>query len=138
MSFRLFAVLFFQLFLLQAQKTIFTYIGANESAGGPPAGEKALEMSLSEFTKATYTRDGQLVMTVGGGRYLGRIETSGGVTVIAGNGFSSPSGNGGLAVNAAIAPSAFRYGADGNLYLSSGNGVYIIDPQGRIRQIALQ
>lgn len=105
----------------------------------PGNGKPALNAAVGPIVSVTVDHNGNVVFADPGNAVVSRIETSGNVTVIAGNGLQLFSGDGGAAVNAALnSPFDAAYDPSGNLYIVDGlnQRVRMVTPGGIISTVA--
>jgi hypothetical protein len=102
---------------LFAQGIITTTAGTDWVFNGD--GKPALSAPLGKVAFVTLDPSGNLVFADPGGGVVLRLNPNGTVTVLAGNGIQAFSGDGGLAINAALdSPQGVAYDPSGNLYIA--------------------
>ena len=118
--------------------TIETIAGTGQ-AGFSGDGGPATEAQFLDAGAIAFDSDGNLFLADWGNNRIRKIDTSGMITAIAGTGLPGSSGDGGPALEAAIAtPEALAFDAAGNLYFSqwSFGTVRKIDRNGMITTVA--
>jgi sugar lactone lactonase YvrE len=118
----------------EAQLTVFTVAGGAVNDGGPAT---AAPLSLPRF--AAYDKAGNLYIADGFAHRIRKVNQSGIITTVAGNGISGFSGDGGPAKSAMVSfPIGLTFDHSGNiLFTDSGNyRVRKIDTHGIITTIA--
>ena len=111
-----------------------TGFGSYSGDGGP-----AIEATLQEPTFLLLDPDGNLYVSDRDNNRVRRIAANGTITTVAGNGENAFSGDGGMAIDAALDdPAGLAMDARGNLYISDSNNerIRIVDRKGRIRTFA--
>ena len=122
---------------MPAQQIITTFAGTEWVF--PGNGRPAANAPLSSGLNTAVDRQGRLVIADALNHVVMRVEASGVVTVIAGNGVSGFSGDGGEAVRASLnRPEGIVYDAAGNLYIAdfSNRRVRRVSPSGIITTYA--
>src|SRR5579871_5903869 len=122
---------------LLAQSTITTLAGTEYIFTGD--GKSALDAPLGLMSKITLDQKGNPVFSDPGNGMVFRLNPDGTVTVLAGNGLQTYSGDGGQAVNAALhTPQGVAYDSAGNLYITDldNNRVRMVTPSGIISTVA--
>ncbi|MFN0106823.1 MAG: BACON domain-containing protein [Bryobacteraceae bacterium] len=135
MIFRLF--LFAAAGTLQAQQIITTFAGTEWVF--PDTGRSALTAPLSSVLNTAVDSQGRLVIADGLNHVITRVDSSGALTVIAGNGVHGFSGDGGDALRASLnQPQGIAFDANGNLHVADlGNRrIRRITPSGIITTVA--
>jgi uncharacterized protein (TIGR03437 family) len=120
-----------------AQNIITTFAGTDWIF--PGNGKPALNAPFGALEGVTVDSLGRAVFADPGNHVVVRIEDSGSVTVLAGNGLARYSGDGGPAVNAALnQPTDVAFDAAGNLYITDlgNNRIRMVTPDGNIKTIA--
>jgi uncharacterized protein (TIGR03437 family) len=120
-----------------AQNVLTTFAGTDWVF--PANGKPAVNSPFSNIENVTLDSSGRVVFADPGNAVVVRIETSGTVTVLAGNGLQRYSGDGGPAVNAALnMPTDAVYDTKGNLYIADygNNRIRMVTPDGNIKTIA--
>lgn len=106
-----------------AQSTITTVAGTEWVFNSD--GKPALAAPLGDVAAQTFDSSGNLVFADPGNNMVIRLNPSGTITVLAGNGLAGYSGDGGLATNASLNyPLGIGFDSKGNLYIAdTGNDV---------------
>jgi len=123
--------------VLPAQQIITTYAGTEWVF--PSGGRPALSAPLSSVLNTTVDPQGRLVISDGLNHVVVRVDITGELTVIAGNGVPGFSGDGGDALRASLdAPAGVAYDSRGNLYIaeSGNNCIRRVAPNGIIETVA--
>jgi uncharacterized protein (TIGR03437 family) len=123
--------------VLPAQQIITTFAGTEWVF--PGNGRLAVDAPLSSVLNTALDRQGRLVIADALNHVVMRVEPSGQVTVIAGNGVAGFSGDGGEAVRASLnRPEGIVYDAAGNLYIAdfANRRVRRVSPSGIITTFA--
>ena len=97
---------------------LITTVAGNGTEGfsgdGGPATQASLAGPLSVFVDGA----GNLFIADGGNRRIRKVDASGFITTVAGNGTQGFSGDGGLAINASLGPVSVSGDGAGNLYIA--------------------
>jgi len=118
---------------------IISTIGGNGGAGASGDGGQATSASFSDVLGVAVDAAGNIYVADSSNRKVRKISAAGIVTTIAGIGVEAFSGDGGLAVSAALGrPVALTLDAAGNLYIADATNQRIrrIDTRGIITTIA--
>ena len=123
---------------IDAGGTISTVAGtltAGYSGDGGPATAAQLGCLTGGLA---FDADGNLYLADFGNKVVRKVDTSGAITTVAGNGTEGYSGDGGPATAAALwDPKGVAVDGAGNLYIACGNGVVRkVDPSGTISTFA--
>ncbi len=122
---------------LRAQTTITTLAGTEYVFTGD--GKPALNAPLGLVASVTLDHNGNPVFSDPGNCVVLRLNPSGTLTVLAGNGILDFSGDGGAATNAALnTPQGVAFDSTGNLYIadSGNNRIRMVTPGGIISTVA--
>ncbi len=122
---------------LFAQNTITTFAGTEYIFAGD--GKSALSAPLGLVAGIALDGSGNPVFPDPGNCVVLRLNPNGSVTVLAGNGLQSYSGDGGPATSAALnAPQAVAFDTAGNLYIADtgNNRIRMVTPAGIISTVA--
>jgi sugar lactone lactonase YvrE len=122
---------------LVAQQIISTFAGTDWVF--PDNGKQVKDAALSREAVLTTDPQGRIVFADRYNAIVGRVESDGRVTIIAGNGVRGFSGDGGDAASASLdEPVAAVYDRSGNLYIVDNGNKRIrrVTPQGLITTIA--
>jgi len=118
---------------------VITTIAGDGHKGFLGDGGPASRARLQEPSDVAVGLDGSVYITDPGSSRVRRIDHSGTISTVAGNGRAGHSGDGGLATKARLGgPMGVAIGDDGSLYISEVLGNYIrkVSPQGIIMTIA--
>lgn len=110
------------------------YLGGFSGDGGP-----ATQAKLNSSTRGSFDRHGNFYFADGNNNRIRKIDTSGIISTVAGNGLSGFSGDGGHSLNASLAiPVDVVVDTIGNLFIADlGNGrIRKVSPDGTITTIA--
>lgn len=102
-------------------------------------GSQAVLAGLSSPAIMAVAPNGNIFIVDTGNNRIRRVDSSGNITTIAGNGVAGFSGDNGLAINASLnAPSGIAVDNSNNIFISDtgNNRVRVIDPSGNINTIA--
>jgi len=122
---------------LSAQQVVTTFAGTEWVF--PGNGAPALDAPLGPDLTGTVDPQGRLVYADSLNHVVARVETSGNITVIAGNGVRGFSGDGGDARRASFdSPRGVAIDAEGNIYISDGRNYRVrrVTPGGVISTVA--
>jgi sugar lactone lactonase YvrE len=117
------------------QRIITTVAGTEDSS--IPSGATALQAALAPFSVA-WDGAGNFYIVSEATNRLMKVDPAGGITVVAGNGFGTFSGDGGPAVNASLwQPYGVAVDKQGNIYIADGrnNRLRKVDPNGIITTV---
>lgn len=118
---------------------IITTVAGNGVQGYSGDGGPATSARISAPTGVAVDTSGNLPIADFGNHRIRKVDTSGTITTVAGNGGSGHEGDGGLAVKASFDyPEAIAVDAAGNLYVTDWDGYRLrkVDPSGIITTIA--
>src|SRR6185369_7753848 len=106
---------------LIAEGTITTVAGTEWVFNGD--GKPALSAPLGDVSSVTVDRAGNLVFSDPGNAIVASVNADGSLTVLAGNGLTGFSGDGGAATNASLNfPQGVDFDSKGNMYIAdTGN-----------------
>jgi uncharacterized protein (TIGR03437 family) len=122
-----------------AANGIVTTVAGTGKQGFSGDGGLATEATLNTPTSVLVDPSGNLYFTDSSNQRIRRVGTDGIITTVAGNGVNGFSGDGGLAINAAMSfPLGLALDQSGNLYFTDGNNnrVRMITPAGIISTFA--
>lgn len=127
------AFVFTHAYAVDGNSTIITIAGGGAGDGGP-----ATTAALNRPTRVVVDGAGNLYIPDPAGKRVRKVDASGVITTVAGNGNAGYSGDGGLATNAQLAwPIAVAIDASGNLYIADGqNRIRKVDANGIISTVA--
>ncbi len=102
--------------------TINTFAGVGTQSGYNGENIPATTAKLNYPYQVNFDAVGNLYIAEGGGNRIRKVDTSGIITTIAGNGTMGFSGDGGLAINAVLkGPQGVVVDGAGNIYISDAN-----------------
>jgi hypothetical protein len=110
---------------------IITTVAGNGTQGYSGDGQQATSAELNYPTGLAMDQAGNLFI-VDSNYVVRKVDTSGVITTVAGNGSYGYSGDGGPAINAGINPNTIAVDAAGNLWLGEGLRVRKVDTSGII------
>ena len=120
---------------------ISTVVGSGP--GGPTSGGfsgdfgQATSAQLKAPNDVQFDNNGNLYIADYGNRRIRKVDTSGLITTVAGNGITGSDGDGGPATNARIFPDFVMFDSFGNLYITQANyTIRKVSPSGIISTIA--
>ena len=122
-----------------ATNGIITTVAGNVSAGHSGDGGAATNASLTNPSGVAFDAFGNLYIADHGNRRIRKVDTSGIITTVAGNGRPTYSGDGGAATNASLYnPSGVAFDVSGNLYIAdySNSRIRKVDTNGIITTVA--
>ena len=120
-------------------KGIITTVAGNGNAGFSGDGGPATQASLNAPTGVCTDSSGNLFIADVGNFRIRKVDTSGNITTVAGNGIESATGDGGPATQASMyIPIRCVVDSTGNLYVAdqSGQKIRMINPSGIISTFA--
>jgi uncharacterized protein (TIGR03437 family) len=120
-------------------KGIITTVAGNGNAGFSGDGGPATQASLNSPTGVCTDASGDLFIADVGNFRIRKVDTSGNITTIAGNGIEAATGDGGSATQASMyIPIRCVVDSKGNLYVTdqSGQKIRMINPSGIISTFA--
>jgi trimeric autotransporter adhesin len=120
-------------------KGIITTVAGNGNAGFSGDGGPATQASLNSPTGVCTDPSGDLFIADVGNFRIRKVDTSGNITTVAGNGIEAASGDGGPATQASMyIPIRCVVDSTGNLYVTdqSGQKIRMINPSGTISTFA--
>lgn len=123
---------------VDTQGNMTTFAGTGES-GFDGDGGKASEAKLKLPAGLTFDKEGNLYIADRNNHRVRKVDTSGRITTVAGNGIAGFSGDGGKATQAMLnLPSGVAIDDDGNIYISdrSNERVRVVNNKGIITTIA--
>ncbi|OPH56018.1 hypothetical protein BC351_29450 [Paenibacillus ferrarius] len=113
-----------------------TTIAGNGTPGYEGDGGAAIQAKLNQPSAIACDPKGNVYIADTNNYVIRKIDTSGNITTIAGNGTKGYSGDGTLATQAKLyGPTALIFDAAGNLYIAD-NKLRMVDPTGKIHTIA--
>ena len=117
---------------------IITTVAGNGTAGYSGDGGPATEASLHSPNYVTVDSAGNLYISDNGNYRLRKVDTSGIITTVAGNGTSAYNGDGGPATEASLSTGDVVVDSAGNIYITDGSNYRIrkIDTNGIITTFA--
>ena len=118
---------------------IITTVAGNGSLGYSSDGGAATNASLNWPSGVAVDASGNLFIADTGNNRIRKVDPTGMITTVAGNGSSGYSGDGGLATNASLVfPSGVAVDASGNLFIvdSDNNRIRKVNPNGIIMTVA--
>ena len=119
---------------------ITTVAGIDSNFNGGFSGDKGLasKAELNSPSGIALDRSGNLYIADSYNNRIRKVDSKGIITTIAGNGYGSTVGDGGLAINAGIQnPSYIALDSKGNVYFTDGNNnVRVITTDGKINRLA--
>ncbi len=123
---------------MDASGTITTFAG-NGDVGYSGDGGPATSASLNLPSRVAFDPNGNMYFADWGNQVVRKVDTSGTITTVAGNGTPGYSGDGGAATSASLsAPVDVALDAKGNLYIadSQNNVIRKVDTSGTITTVA--
>ena len=115
---------------------IITTVAGNGTATFSGDNGLATSASLSSPKDVTVDRFGNLYIADSANTRVRKVDTSGIITTVAGNGSQSSTGDGGLAIAAGMSAFAVAVDAAGNIYIADSNRIRKVDTSGIINTIA--
>ena len=100
---------------------IITTVAGNGTAGFSGDGGPAISASLSNPLEVLMDGSGNLYIADFGNRRIRKVDPSGTITTVAGNGTISASGDGGPAISAGFHPNGISLDGAGNIYIADQN-----------------
>lgn len=120
--------------------TITTVAGDRFSAEGYDGdGGQAVLAKLSHAWDIALSSTGELYIADSGNNRVRKVDSSGVITTVAGDGVAGYSGDGGAAINAQVIPRSIAFGAEGHLYIgeTSNDRIRVVDDSGNISSLAV-
>jgi sugar lactone lactonase YvrE len=115
---------------------VITTVAGNGTVGYSGDDGPATSAELSAPASVAVDAAGNLYIADTGNNRIRKVDKSGTITTIAGNGSSGYYGDGGPATSAELYPAALAVDASGNIYIANGNRIRKVDKSGTITTIA--
>jgi RHS repeat-associated protein len=116
---------------------ITTVAGGGELEPAEADGGPAVDAKLFDVSDVALGPDGSLYLADSGHHRIRRVDTSGIISTVAGNGVAGFSGDGGPATSAQLKdPGGVAVSLTGNLYIADRYRVRLVSPEGTIRTVA--